>query len=252
MELEDLERAIPGLSGWTHAYRIKLFAWYLHTHRGMAHFSPADIKKCYEQLHIASPSSVGPFLSGMIERKEALKSSSGYRLEKRVRDAFDAKHGKREITIQITKLLSELPTNVPNVEERAFLGEALTCFKHGAFRAAIVMTWNLAFDHLCNYVLKHHLASFNAQWPIRFPKGPAKSRISAIAKREDFSELKESEVINICRSANIITADVYKVLDQKLGTRNSAAHPSSLIFTQLEAEEYISNLVNNVVLHLKL
>lgn len=154
--------------------------------------------------------------------------------------------------MQVRKQLAELPGKVVNVEERSFLKEAIDCHRCGAFRAAITMTWNLAYDHLCHYVLKHELTKFNAAWPKRFAKEHAKCRIAAIVKREDFSELKESDVIEIARSGAVVTADMYKVLDQKLGTRNSAAHPSNVVFTQIEAEEFISNLVNNVVLSLKL
>ncbi len=110
------------------------------------------------------------------------------------------------------------------------------------------MCWNLAFDHLCHYVLKHELTNFNTAWPKRFPKKHADARISAVAKREDFSELQESDVIDICRSGNIITADVFKILSTKLGTRNSAAHPSNVTFDQVQVEAFILDLVNNVVL----
>src|SRR5712692_4332011 len=177
MELEDLKKLIPGLSGWSHADRIKLFAWHLHTHQGISHFRPADVKKCYEQLHMALPSSIPSFLKAMAVRKEILKNSSGYRLENKVREGFDAKYGERETTIQVTKLLSGLPAQVPKVEERDFLKEALTCFGHSAFRAAIVMTWNLTFDHLCNYILKHRLNDFNTRWPIRYSNQHKKSLI---------------------------------------------------------------------------
>ena len=73
----------------------------------------------------------------------------------------------------------------------------------------------------------------------------------AIAKIEDFAEeLRESEVIEICNSAGIITKDVHKILAEKLGKRNSAAHPSSVSIGQLQAEAFIDELVKNVVLKL--
>jgi hypothetical protein len=128
------------------------------------------------------------------------------------------------------------------------LDESLKCYKAGAFRAAIVMCWNLAYDHLLSYVLHHRLADFNSQWPISFPKKHAQSRISAIAIRDDFSELKESEVLMVCKSAAIISGDVYKILHEKLDRRNSAAHPSGVRIEQLQAESFIDDIVKNVVL----
>ena len=113
------------------------------------------------------------------------------------------------------------------------------------------MTWNLAYHHLCDYVLKTHLAEFNARWPIVFP-GDHKKAPNTITTMDDFSEeLKESKVIDICNSAGIITNDVRKILVDKLGRRNSAAHPSSVKIEQLQAEEFIDDLIKNVVLKLK-
>jgi len=68
---------------------------------------------------------------------------------------------------------------------------------------------------------------------------------------DDFGdELKESEAIEICNSAGIITKDQHKILTAKLGRRNSAAHPSSVNIDQLQAEEFIDDLIKNVVLSL--
>jgi hypothetical protein len=93
--------------------------------------------------------------------------------------------------------------------------------KHGAFRAAMVMAWNLAYSHLCDFVLKI----------------------------DDFAdELKESEVIAICASARIITGDMQNVLNVGLRRRNTAAHPSRSHITQLQAEAHIEDLVQNFVL----
>jgi len=169
-----------------------------------------------------------------------------------IRKSLDEKHGQRTITIQVTQMLAELPSKVPEVSEREFLQEALICYKHKAFRAAIVMTWNLAYDHLLSYILQHKLSDFNTQWPRSFARRHAQARVAVMGAREDFGELKESEVIAICKSAAIISADVYKVMDEKLDKRNSAAHPSVLHIGQIQAEGVIDDLVNNVVLKIHL
>jgi hypothetical protein len=183
--------------------------------------------------------------------KQMLRTRDGYRLERATLKKLDSKFGARPITMQITKLLEELPGKVPDVAEREFLREALICYRYGAFRAAIVMSWNLAFDHLLHFVLKNHLSAFNSQWPRSFPRQNQKARVQQIATRDEFSELKESEVLTVCKSAAIITADLYKILDEKLGKRNSAAHPSTVTIGQIQVEEVIDDLVNNVVLKLK-
>jgi len=178
--------------------------------------------------------------------KAILKRRGGYCLERKIREDLTEKFGKRRATVAVDKLLIELPQRVPNLAERAYLDEALVCFRNGAFRAAIVMTWNLAYDHLCEFVLGKHLAAFNTQLPKTYPK----AGISSISKRDDVSELKENQVLQVCRSANIVSGSLHKVLKEKLDRRNVAAHPSGVATSQLTAEEFIQDLIENVVLKL--
>jgi hypothetical protein len=250
--LSEVVAGAPGCSRWTHADRIRFFAWFLHYHRNRERFRSGDIAKCYEELSMAQPSSISPFLAGMERKKpkELLRDKGGYYLEHSLRERMTAKYGERKITVEVTKMLTDLPAKVPDVAERKFLDEALICYRNGAFRAAVVMTWNLAFDHLLNFVLKHHLAGFNMQWPISYAKQHAKARVSAISARDDFDAVKESEILTVCKSAAIITADLYRILDEKLGKRNTAAHPSTVGVSQIQVEGVIDDLVNNVVLKL--
>jgi hypothetical protein len=250
MELEELVAQLPDLSTWSHTDLVKLFAWHLHTAKQSENFEVNDIKNCYESLNIELPVSVNSVLQGLEKKKpkEVLRSSKGYRLEKRVRDTLDAEYGRRAATTHVDRLLTELPTRIPNIAEKTYLDEALICFRYGAFRAAVVMCWNLGFDHLCQYVLtdKQRLTDFNAQLPRSF----SKADISAVSKRDDFSELKESQVLQVCKSANIISGSDHKVMKEKLDRRNIAAHPSGVTTSQPTAEEFIKDLIENVVLKL--
>jgi hypothetical protein len=108
------------------------------------------------------------------------------------------------------------------------------------------MTWNLAFDHLCQHVMRQHLQAFNDQLPKSFPKAD----VQKIEKREDFTELKESQVLQVCKSAGIISATTHKLLKEKLDRRNMAAHPSGMPIIQPTAEEFIRDLVENFILRI--
>lgn len=248
MGLDEFARGLNNFSSWSHADKIELFAWYLHTHRQTADFTATDIKQCYEELHLALPSSIGPFINAMEKRKpkEVLRTGAGYRLERRVRDALDIKYGQRQAAIQVDKLLSDLPDRLPDLQEKEYLAETLICFRNQAYRAAVGMCWNLAFDHLCQFALRKHLAEFNAQLPKSFPKAD----ILHVLTRDHFGELKESQVLQICKSANIISASLHKVLKEKLDRRNIAAHPSGIKISQLTAEDFITDLITNVVIKL--
>jgi hypothetical protein len=248
MQLEDLCNSIEGFSGWKHAEKIRFFAWHLQTFGQQKFFSAAQIAKCFKELNIAQPSLVGPFLTAMVNRNppEAIRGSQGYRLERRIQEALDSRYGKRRATIHVHKLLSELPDRIPSLAQKDYLQEALTCFRYRAFRAAIVMCWNLAYDHLCEVVISNHLNAFNVQLPKSFPK----AELAAVAKKEDFAELKESQVLQVCRSSLIVSGSLHKILKEKLDRRNIAAHPSGVTISEPTAEEFIKDLVENVVLKL--
>jgi hypothetical protein len=138
---------------------------------------------------------------------------------------------------------------VPDLAEQNFLAEAIKCYRVEAYRACVVMTWNLAYSHLLHWILKDakRLASFNTAIARRYPK---KGSLQ-IGKYDDFSEeLKESEVIEICSNASLIGSNATKILREKLGKRNTAAHPSSVVVVQSQADDVVTDLVNNVVLPL--
>jgi hypothetical protein len=149
----------------------------------------------------------------------------------------------------VSKILADLPAQVPDISERAFLQEVLKCYRHEAFRSCIVMTWNLAYAHLLDWILNDpgRLATFNTAITKRYPK---KTNISA-TKYDDFlEELSEREVIEICNSGSLFNSTVFRIMKEKLGRRNIAAHPSNVVVVQSQADDAITDLVNNVVLYL--
>lgn len=252
MDLPALKSAVPGgLGGKSHSEKIKIFGWWLHVHDGRPYFSGADILKCYDALDFARPSAIGPYLAPLVDKKEVLKSSAGYRLAHQVRDALDAALGKAASTVAVNQQITALATQLPTLAERAYFQEMLLCHDQGARRAAIVMTWNVAYSHLCDHVLNKRLADFNARWPLTF-QGMHKNKTLAIATMDDINDLlKESEFLRVCRDANIITTNIYNVMDGALKKRNAAAHPSTVVIDQLQTDAYISDLIQNVVLKIQ-
>jgi hypothetical protein len=55
----------------------------------------------------------------------------------------------------------------------------------------------------------------------------------------------------VASSAGLLGGGVVTVLEKELKRRNGAAHPSATEFGQYQAEDAITDLVNNVVLHLR-
>jgi hypothetical protein len=251
MELNRIISGIEKFNTWNHATKIALFAWYLHENMPCDRFNIAHIRDCYEKLHLEKPANFSHCLSTLSKRKPKviIKDGAGYYLVRLKREEFTAKYGSPETTIQARNLLIDLPSQIADLSEQIFLQEAIICFVNRAFRAAIVMTWNLAFDHLCNYIVGEQLDAFNVQVAVRFANNK-KYPVQSISKKEDFEKLKEFEIIEVCQASNIISGNVCKILREKLVKRNSAAHPSDIVITEIQAEEFIIDLVNNVVLKL--
>ena len=90
------------------------------------------------------------------------------------------------------------------------------------------------------------LGNFNAT----IIKRNSKKAGLVITKYDDFEDLKEREVIDICSTAGLYNSSVYKILVGKLDRRNIAAHPSAVVMVQSQADDTITDLVNNVILGL--
>lgn len=136
---------------------------------------------------------------------------------------------------------------MPDTAEREFLHETLRCYRVSAFRAAIVMAWNLTYDHVVRWVFMEpsRVQQFNAGIASRSPK-----KNLVVVKNEDADILKESEFIEAARTASLLEENTTKILREKLARRNMAGHPSRVIFTQHQADDVITDLVANVILKL--
>lgn len=250
MDLSDLVSQITGFDGVAPSEKIRLFAWWLHTHRKMATFRTSDIRGCYEQLHLPVPN-VAMYLTRMTETRpaKALRKGDAYNLTRDARTDLDAKYGIHPSIQAVSKLLTDLPEKVPNIAEKVFLNEAIDCYRVRAYRACIVMTWNLAFDHLVNWILRDaaRLAAFNAAIPRRYSK---RTNVTMAAYDDFADEFTEAEIIEVCNTAGTIGGNTIKILKEKLTKRNMAAHPSSIVVQQPQADDVVTDLVNNVVLAL--
>jgi hypothetical protein len=207
-------------------------------------FAAADLGLCFDILHLQRPANIHQLLKNLCDRRPSrlLKDSKGYRTSASAREEFQRLLPARESAPITTAMLAGLAQRVTDPARKIFLAETLTCYSHGAYRAAIVMAWNLAFSHICDVIFHNDLAKFNAQLIKVLPKE------TAITKRSDFESYKESRILEIAKGAGIISMSSNKVLKEKLDKRNTAAHPSSIKITSVTAEEVIHDLVENILL----
>ncbi|HAH48399.1 hypothetical protein [Gimesia sp.] len=142
--------------------------------------------------------------------------------------------------------LRQLPTQIQltQAQDRLF-DETIFCIERGAWRAAIVMGWNFAYDYIRQWVFDNRLADFNNSLTTKYKIKAGDSRYKAIVNYEDFfnGNPDERTVINTCFLANIIGGKVRDELWQHLRRRNSVAHANSRFPIQEQACSFIRDLI---------
>jgi hypothetical protein len=243
--------SIENASTLSQSALAELFVYFLTVELGHESATPKQVTDCFTVCDLAKPANVGVPLSAGLKTKppKYIKSNGGYKLQRHMRETLSKKLGAETITAQTSATLRGLEHKVPIGTNKDFLKEAIDCFEAGANRATILMAWNLAMDHLFSYILAQKLSAFNA---VLAQNADKSVKVKVITQRDDFTEMKETKFIEFCRSAHIISNDVRKILDQKLGTRNSCAHPSGVTINKSKVIDFVEDLVDNVVLKYQL
>lgn len=224
---------------------IEFFVYYLTVEAGHASATPKQVVDCFIACDLVAPKSVGARLSGGLKTRPTkfIKANSGYKLHRNRREVISKKLGEEKVTAQISATLRGLEHKIPEGDRKEFLKETIDCFEVGANRATITMAWILVVDHLFAHILKHKLAEFN----VSLAKDK-EVKLNMVTRRDDFTEMKESKFIELCRAAKIISNDVRKILEASLGVRNSCAHPSGVKVPDSKVVAYVEDLIENVVL----
>jgi hypothetical protein len=222
-----------------------MMGWYLHAVKEQEFFISAEIGACFDAAHVARPANIASTLAKLVDKKAVLRSPKGFRLSASYRAEMEKLLPARPTTVKTTRILADLLAKVTNPVQRAFLVETIVCYNHQAYRAAVVMAWNLVFSDVLDRIVANHLSDFN--------KGVGTHGMrKAISRREDFENMQESDIIKIARAQNILGKETTKSLEMKLQLRNTAAHPSTVVVGETTANEVIFDLVQNVLLKAEL
>ena len=248
--LDDIDaflRRVPDSGNRSKGELIDQFVYYLTVEKGEPSVSASQVNACFRAASICPHSNTGQYLSRQSKSKEAKFTRIGhrYRLERSRKLELDGILGTDSVVRETSTTLRDLLALLRTETEREFLKETIDCYEVRAYRAAIVMGWSLAVDHLYAFILANRLSRFNSQ--LARVKDRRLKGLS-INDRDDFTEIPESRFIELCRSAGVISADVRKILDDKLGIRNSCAHPSGIKISQFKATEFLNDLIQNVVI----
>lgn len=248
MTIKQFVDQFEDFTQWDGRKQVDYLAYFLIAIVGQPSFSAKEMAESFNILSMKPYSRIAPYLAEHANRGRGgkyVKIAKEYGLERSVLDDIRKQVEDEPRRIQVSHQLSVLLSRVADSREHAFLKEAIDCYRVRAFRATIVMIWILVVHHLENFI--HNNSSALAQFNAALAKNPDR-RVKVISKPEDFTELSEVKLIELMRAADLISNDTRKLLDEKLGIRNSAAHPSDLVFDGHKATEFSSDLIQNVLL----
>ncbi|WP_284461850.1 hypothetical protein [Chryseobacterium sp.] len=244
--IEEFIKHINNFQNLKNSELIDYFAYYLIRYDNSNSIKAKQIHDCFTYLKIPPYSNISLYLSNnskknkgyqkFIKNKDSSYILTRIRIEELEKEIVIDKHIKK-----INLSLQDLLKRVTNDSEKNYLEEAISTFEIKAYRASIILVWLLTIDHLYEYVLANNISDFVAAMR---RAGITKS----INSKDDFGSLKESQFIELCKSSGIISNDVRKILDTKLGIRNSFAHPSTITLPKSKALEFIEDLIENVIL----
>jgi hypothetical protein len=156
----------------------------------------------------------------------------------------------------IAESLRKLPERMPFLTEAQthLRNEVIRCLECSAYRAAIVMAWNFAFDYVRHWVFSNHLAPFNNSLTTRYTiqrGGQTLPRYDAISQYPDFWEARpapgERTVLDTCQDANILPGKAYDSLVECLRRRNDYAHPNFKTPDVDLTKGYIAELISVIM-----
>jgi hypothetical protein len=245
--LESFIESIDSFLGLDGKTQVDYIAYYFLSNKLKLSITAKDIEQAFSALSLKPYSRTSAYLSESSKKKNGkyIKQTNGYILERKAFLEIRRTISDSPEKIEVNRSLIDLANDVRDKNEKAFLEESISCFRIKAFRSFMIMIWILTLYHLRSYVLCNKLTDFN----LALSGDKDKSiRVRKISIYDDFSDLKEEKFIELLRVSRTITNDIRKILDQKLGIRNTYAHPSSAVLTEFKATEFGADLIENVLL----
>jgi hypothetical protein len=239
---DDFISQIGDFSELATPIQCDLLALYLLTEGGATTVSPSSIASLRNALHLPTYSRLSAYLSEQTGGRTGryVKQKGGYVLERSYAAGLKTQYLGRPVTRNLATGLRGTLSAVSDPAVKLYLEEAIGCFEGGLLRAAIVMSWCVAYGLFRGWLFRSHLAQFNATtatWKVPI----------TIQVLDDFQELTESTVLETARKSGMVSKEEHKILKHLLDGRNSFAHPTTRAMTPAMAEAYIDSVVRDII-----
>lgn len=248
MATETADAFVAAIDGFDHLpipIQSDLLSLYLLSRGGASSVGSATISSLRTALRLPTHSRLPAYLSEQTRKRgkakpHYVKAKEGYLLERGYAAHLEQTYLGRPATKHIALSLRGTLAAISNPAIKSYLEEAIGSFEHDHRRAALILTWCVAYGLVRDWIFRNHLATLNASmasW-----KTPIQ-----ITKLDDFQELTESTVIETARKAGVLTKEQHKTLKQLLDQRNSFAHPTTKPITPAIVEAYIDTVIREVL-----
>jgi hypothetical protein len=138
-------------------------------------------------------------------------------------DRFTCILDRTAVSDRIRQLHERLPLNETQILLR---NEVIRCMESGAYRSAIVMGWNLAYDFIRTWMFGDP-AKREAFDKVLTTKRDRKGQSYAtLTEYSQLFRLQESDVLKWSSEANLFNDKVLRALIERLDRRNDYAHPN--------------------------
>ncbi len=223
--------------------KILVFGYYLQKKEKSDNFNHKPIEECFSLLDFTMPTNLNSRLRGLESKKMLVKHKTGYRVERtKVKSIETEILGKPKLK-EISANLEKLPALLKKPESD-YVQEIVNCLKVESHHAAIVLMWVVTMSHLRNYVLSFKLSEFNISLS-KHRKYQKKGLV--ISQYEDFEEISESDFLELLKTTKILGKNNHRLLGEKLGIRNTYAHPTSLVLTENKTISFIEDLIIDII-----
>lgn len=248
MTTETADAFVAGIDGFedlSAPIQSDLLALYLLTRGGAAVVGSATIASLRTALRLPAYARLSTYLSEQTRKRgkakpHYVKVKEGYVLERGYATYLETTYLGRPATRHLATSLRGTLAAISDAAIKSYLDEAIAAFEHDHRRAALILTWCVAYGLVRDWIFRNHLAALNtamAAW-----KTPV-----TITKLDDFQELTESVVIDTARKAALMSKEQHKTLKQLLDHRNSYAHPTTKPITPAIVEAYIDTVIREVL-----
>jgi len=266
MDINKFLNDVRNFQEYSRKSKILLFAYYLRQYEGIIEFRSRDMQRCFKESLSKVPSDLGLLLKDMAKGKNSRLMRGSNKLSFSL-----SHHGLNEVEkyltskVQTTKdvnteaevdsfldigrpYLEKILQRIGDDTQKKFMAEAIACLGVDAKRSTIIMVWAGTIAHLYNYILLKKVKDFNSA----LKKRSDKFKKLEIKVYDDFSDIPDSIFLEVAKSGKVITNDVRKILEEKLGIRNTCAHPSDIEIHKTKVINFIEDIIDNIIIKYKI